>query len=115
MDAAIKKLTAKVKSLESKSTAMDGNALMKAFAAKQDLANQASAIVGAFDHSEMDASDVAKYALKKLGIACDSGAELPTFKGFLMARKPQSFTVDKGVAKDSADTAKSATLDKLGL
>lgn len=115
MDAAIKRLTAKVKSLEAKPMAMDGKALMKEFAAKQELATQASAIVGAFDHSDMDANGVAKYALKKLNIACDSGAELAMFKGFLMARKPQTFTVDKGVAKDGADVAKSANLDKAGL
>jgi hypothetical protein len=115
MDAAIKRLTAKVKSLEAKPMAMDGKALMKEFTAKQELATQASAIVGAFDHSDMDANGVAKYALKKLNIACDSGAELAMFKGFLMARKPQTFTVDKGVAKDGADVAKSANLDKAGL
>lgn len=121
MDAAISKAISKavaplqqeIKTL--KSQAMDGNTMMKAFAAKQDLANQASQIVGAFDHADMDAQGVAKYALDKLGVACDSGAELATFKGFLLARKPQSFTVDKGVAKDSADAAKSDNLDKAGL
>lgn len=121
MDAAISKAISKavaplqqeIKTL--KSQAMDGNAMMKAFASKQDLANQASQIVGAFDHADMDAQGVAKYALEKMGVACDSGAELATFKGFLLARKPQSFTVDKGVAKDSADAAKSDNLDKAGL
>ncbi len=115
MDAAIKRLTAEVRTLKTKGAAMDGKALMKEFAAKQELATQASAIVGAFDHSDMDANGVAKYALKKLNIACDSGAELAMFKGFLMARKPQTFTVDKGVAKDGADVAKSVNLDKAGL
>lgn len=114
MDAAIKRLTAEVRTLK-KGAAMDGKALMKEFAAKQELATKATAIVGAFDHSDMDANGVAKYALKKLGIACDSGAELAMFKGFLMARKPQTFTVDKGVAKDGADVAKSAKLDEAGL
>lgn len=98
-----------------KSQAMDGNTMMKAFAAKQELANQASQIVGAFDHADMDAQGVAKYVLEKIGIACDSGQEVAMLKGVLHARKPQSFTVDKGAAKDSADAAKSETLDKLGL
>ncbi|AHK11679.1 hypothetical protein S141_33 [Shewanella sp. phage 1/41] len=116
MDAAIKAikvLTAKVTKLES--TAMDGNAMMKAFTAKQELAKHASAIVGAFDHSDMDANGVAKYALKKMGHACDAGLELATFKGFLLASKAPTFTVDNGHAKDGADVTKSETLDKAGL
>lgn len=117
MDAAIAKALAplrkEIRSL--KSQAMDGNTMMKAFAAKQELANQASQIVGAFDHAGMDSQGVAKYALKKMGVACDSGQEVAMLKGVLHARKPQSFTVDNGHAKDSADTAKSEKLDKLGL
>lgn len=116
MDAAI----AKVESLEKevstlKSTAMDGNAVMKAFAEKQDLANRAAQIVGAFDHADMDAQGVAKHALTKMGVACDSGQELAMFKGVLAARKAPTFTVDHGNALDSADSAKSENLDKLGL
>ncbi|AUG84944.1 hypothetical protein MAELSTROM_24 [Pseudoalteromonas phage Maelstrom] len=113
MDAAIVTLTKKVEKLQS--TAMDGNAVMKAFAEKQDLANRAAQIVGAFDHTDMDAKGVAKHALTKMGVACDSGDELATFKGVLVARKTPTFTVDKGNALDSADSAKSDTLDKLGL
>ena len=113
MDSAIAELRAEVKTL--KSTAMDGNAVMKAFAEKQDLAAKASQIVGAFDHADLDAQGVAKYALTKMGVACDSGSELAMFKGVLAARKTPSFTVDHGNALDGADSAKSETLDKLGL
>ena len=113
MDSAIAELTAKVEKLQS--TAMDGNAVMKAFAEKQELANKASQIVGAFDHADLDANGVAKYALDKMGVACDSGQELAMFKGVLAARKAPTFTVDHGFAKDSADSAKSTTLDELGL
>jgi len=117
MDAAIAKALAPFRKeiKELKSQAMDGNAMMKAFTAKQELAKQASAIVGAFDHSDMDANGVAKYALKKMGHACDAGLELATFKGFLLASKAPTFTVDNGHAKDSADVTKSETLDKAGL
>ena len=116
MDAAIKKVDSLEKELKTlKSTAMDGNAVMKAFAEKQDLANRAAQIVGAFDHSDMDAQGVAKHALSKMGAACDSGQELAMFKGVLAARKAPTFTVDHGNALDSADSAKSDTLDKLGL
>ncbi len=116
MDAAIAKvanLEKEVKTL--KSTAMDGNAVMKAFAEKQDLANRAAQIIGAFDHADMDAQGVAKHALEKMGVACDSGQELAMFKGVLAARKAPTFTVDHGNALDSAESAKSETLDKLGL
>ena len=113
MDSAIAKLTAQVEKLQS--TAMDGNAVMKAFAEKQDLAVKASQIIGAFDHADLDAQGVAKYALEKMNVACDSGQELGMFKGVLIARKAPSFTVDHGVAKDNADSAKSDALDELGL
>ena len=113
MDSAVKALQAEVKTL--KSTAMDGNAVMKAFAEKQDLATKASQIVGAFDHADLDAQGVAKYALEKMGVACDSGSELAMFKGVLHARKAPTFTVDPGIVLDGADSAKSETLDKLGL
>lgn len=116
MDAAIAKvadLEKEVKTL--KSTAMDGNAVMRAFAEKQDLANKAAQIVGAFDSADLDAQGVAKYALEKMGVACDSGQELAMFKGVLAARKTPTFTVDHGNAQDASDSAKSETLDKAGL
>jgi len=113
MDSAIASLQDEVKTL--KSTAMDGNAVMKAFAEKQDLAAKASQIVGAFDHADLDAQGVAKYALEKMGVACDSGQELSMFKGVLHARQTPTFTVDHGIAKDSQDPTTSETLDKMGL
>lgn len=113
MDSAISALKKEVETL--KSTAMDGNAVMKAFAEKQALAVSASQIVGAFDHSDLDAGGVAKYALEKMGVACDSGSELAMFKGVLAARQTPTFTVDHGTASDSADAAKSDALDKAGL
>jgi hypothetical protein len=113
MDSAIKAMQAEIKVL--KSTAMDGNAVMKAFAEKQDLAAKASQIVGAFDHADLDAQGVAKYAVKKLGIACDSGSELATLRGYLAARKAPTYTADHGTALDGAESAKSKTLDDMGL
>ena len=113
MDAAIKSLQKEVRTL--KSQAMDGNSMMKAFAAKQDLANQVSSLVGAFDHADMDAQGVAKYALNKMGVACDSGAELPMLKGILHARKAPTYTADRGRAFDGAEPAKSTKLDEMGL
>jgi hypothetical protein len=54
---------------------------------KGDLANVLSYHIGVFDHSEMDIADVARYGIKKLGIACKSGEEIPTLHGYLLARK----------------------------
>ncbi len=113
MDSAIAELKSEVKTL--KSTAMDGNALMKAFAEKQNLAQQVSAVVGAFDHADMDAQGVAKYGLEKMGVACDAGMELPMLKGILHARKTPTFTVDRGNAQDSADDKGAELLAKVGL
>ena len=97
---AIATLTKEVKTL--KSNAMDGNAVMKAYAEKQTLANQVSAIVGAFDHADMDAQGVAKYGLEKMGVACDAGLELAMMKGILHTKQSTSFTVDHGTAQDAA-------------
>jgi hypothetical protein len=113
MDSAIKKLQSEF--IQFKATAMDGNAVMKAFAEKQDLATKVSQIVGAFDHADLDSNGVAKYALGKIGIACDSGAELATLRGYLAARKAPSYTADPGTALDGGESAKSKTLDDLGL
>ena len=79
------------------------------------MANKAIAIVGAFDHSELDAHGVAKYALEKMGVACDSGSELAMFKGVVAARQAPVFVADHGTALDGSESAKSETLDNLGL
>ena len=110
--ALIPELQKEIKTL--KSTAMDASGLMKAYAAKQDLANQASVIVGAFDHSDMDESSVAKYALEKMGMACDSGHEVAMLKGVLHAHKAPTFTVDSGIAKDGADSNNAEMQNKWG-
>ena len=53
----------------------------------------------------MTLTDVAKYGVQKLGIACDSGEELAILKGYLHSRTTgANFTV---TAQDSA-AAKSA-------
>ena len=113
MDSAIKALTKQVATLQS--TAMDGESMMKAFGQTQELKQQVSAIIGAIPSDHVDQHAVAKYAVDKIGIACDSGAELATLRGYLAGRKAPTFTVDHGIAKDNADSAKSETLDKLGL
>lgn len=91
-----------------KSSAVDANDVVKALSDKNALADKASAIVGAFDHSDMDKQAVAKYALDKIGMACDSGQEISTLNGYLAARKQPNFVVDN--AQDEATDTHSKAL-----
>lgn len=107
MDAAILSMGKQMKVLADeiktiKSSAVDANSVMKALSEKNDLANKSAAIIGAFDHSDMDKQAVAKYTLEKLGVACDSGAEVATLKGYLTARQAPKFTIDSN-ALDGKD------------
>lgn len=113
MDAAIVALTKEVKTL--KSTAMDGNAVMKAFAETQNLKNQLGNFVGAIPADLVTKSDVSKYAAEKIGIACDSGGEVAAIQGFLAARQTPTYTVDRGNALDSKEPTTSDSLNKAGL
>ena len=91
-----------------KSSAVDANDVVKAIADKNTLAEKASTVVGAFDHSDMDKQAVAKYALDKIGMACDSGQEISTLNGYLAARKQPDFVVDS--AQDEATDTHSKAL-----
>lgn len=96
---------------DKKESAMDAlPALLKMIAERDELVKKVSPLVGAFDHAVMSADDVAKYAVKKLHIACDSGEEKSVLKGYLMANKadkqmyaidaaPVSTGMDKSIAK----------------
>ncbi len=115
MDSAIIKLNETVMAMVEdikgiKSSAVDENSLVKALSEKNALADKASAVVGAFDHSDMDKQAVAKYALDKIGMACDSGLEVATLNGYLAARKQPNFVVDHG-----QDEASDSHLKDLGL
>ena len=93
---------------EIKSSALDANSVVKALSDKNALADKAAAVVGAFDHSDMDKQAVAKYALDKIGMACDSGQEVATLTGYLAARKQPNFVVDHG--QDEATDSHSKAL-----
>lgn len=115
MDSAIIKLTETVTAMAEdikniKSSAVDANSVVKSLSKKNALADKASAVVGAFDHSDMDEQAVAKYALEKIGMACDSGEEVSTLNGYLAARKQPNFVVDHG-----QDEASDSHLKDLGL
>lgn len=57
--------------------------VMKEIGERDRLASKVSAVVGVFDHSEMDLAGVAKYAVDKLELDCMDGAEVATINGYL--------------------------------
>jgi len=66
------------------------NYLMKEMSKRNELSESLSKHIGVFDSSEMTVEEVAKYGVKKLNIACDSGEELSTLKGYLTAKQQVS-------------------------
>lgn len=117
MDAQIKALQAEVKALKSaKPAAMDSGEVMKAIAARDALVSKLTPHIGAFDHVGMTAEAVAKYGVQKLGIACDSGAEVAALTGYLHGRQAPtaSATFTLGHGADSANKP-SAIASQLGV
>ena len=80
-------------------------AVMSAVARRDALAGKLSKVVGTFDHADMTEGEVAKYGVKKLGIACDSGSELAALQGYLMAAAKPAF------AADSAEKPRASSID----
>lgn len=112
LDKATKPLLDKIEKLEG--SAMDQASIVKAITAKNVLASQVARHVGPFDHNEMASEqEVAQYAIKKLGIACDSGTEVARLKGWLDAKAPVKVVVDAD-AQDGKDN-KPKTLEEMGL
>lgn len=83
--------------------------LMTQISARDALAKDLSEHVGVFDHSQMTELEVAKYGAEKLNIACDSGQELATLKGFLIGNKQVKTAV---VAQDSKEPQAMTGLDE---
>lgn len=91
----VEKISAKVDQV----AAMDGASIIREVSEKNELAEKAFKIVGAFDHADMDKSGVAKYALEKMGVACDSGSEVAMFKGILHANSQPRY-INDGYGQD---------------
>ena len=84
MDAKVKSLTKEVATLKTGAT----KSMLAEVSRRDQLYSQLSQHVGVFDHAEMTTLEVAEYGVKKLSIACDSGAELATLTGYLHGRTP---------------------------
>lgn len=111
--AAVAPLQAKITKLEG--STMDESAVMAALTERQEMINQVAPLVGAFDYKSMNRQQVAKYAARKLGISCDSGAEVSAVKAFLQGRQKQTFTIDEGNSQDAAVRDNKAALGEMGL
>lgn len=103
MDSAaeLKALRRKVQELEKGAV----KSVMSAVARRDALAGKLSKVVGTFDHAEMTEAEVAQYGVQKLGIACDSGAEIAALQGYLMAAAKPAF------AADAADKPRASSID----
>jgi len=101
MDSKIKSLSLEIESLKSGAT----KNLMGEVSRRNKLYDSLSKHVGAFDHLDMTEDEMAKYGVKELNIACDSGHELSALKGYLQAKESHKTSVvtdSKPKAKGSA-------------
>lgn len=64
------------------------------------LVDDLSKYVGTFDHSGKNISEIAKYGIKKLGLECKNGQELPVLRAYLAGRK-NTFSNFSASAMDS--------------
>ena len=109
MDAAIGDMAKQLKAAQDSIADLKANGVKTAMAeiSKRDsLASKVAAHVGTFDHSAMTEAEVAKYGIDKLGIACDSGAELAAIQGYLHASKRS----DVGFSFDHKQASRSSEL-----
>lgn len=83
MDSQIKALKDKVARLEKNGV----KSILSVIAKRDSLANRVSEHVGTFSFDTMDLDEVASYGIKKLGLKCQDGHELPTLEGFLAGAK----------------------------
>lgn len=72
------------------------------------LAKDLIPLIGSFDHTAMDADDVAAYGVKKLGLDAPKGTERAALSGYLAGVKKAGadktgFAMDSAIAKPKAD------------
>lgn len=105
MDAKIKQLNTKIARLEK-----DGmKSIFAKVAARDKLAKSLEPHIGVFDHSQMDANEVAIYGAKKLGLHAAKGQEEAMLSGWLAGRSQTQFVKFGG---DSANSKGSNSVDE---
>lgn len=92
---------------DEKGEGMDAAALAKSIrsdmAESSRLASALSVHIGAFDHAEMTAAEVAAYGCKKLGLTVPRGHEATALRTYLAAKPKASEVKASHVAQDTAD------------
>lgn len=74
--------------LQTQVKANDANAVIKQIAERDALVKRVTPFIGAFDSALLVSADhVAQYAVKKLGLKAQDGAELAVLQGYLQAAK----------------------------
>lgn len=87
--------------------------MLAEFSKREGLYKAVEPLVGSFDHDEMTAREVAKYAADKLGIATVDGAEVEIVKAHIAGRSDGAKNVSAALdASASADVGPSANLRK---
>jgi hypothetical protein len=87
MDAMEKRVKA-LEAIVKPTKALDAKDVMVAIGNRDKLYTGVSRIIGAFDHSEMDAQGIAAYAAKKLNIEAPAGTEIVAVNAYLAAKAP---------------------------
>lgn len=96
--------------LQSQVQANDAGAVIKQIAERDALVKRVTPFIGAFDSGLMvSAAHVARYAVKKLGLQAQDGAELAVLQGYLQAAKSDA---DK-IVSDSKTVRAEDTAAKL--
>lgn len=89
---------------EEKTAGMDAaeirQSVMREIAQRDALYSKVSPIVGSFDHAEMDAKGVAKYAANKIGLAFDSVEAVESYIAGQAAVKPATTAMDSKINSD---------------
>lgn len=105
----VKRLSAENVALkEGQASALDTKDVFKAVAKRDELYSKVSAVVGAFDHKDMTAEDIAKYGCEKFGLKVGAGQELVAVEAYLAAKPSKA----SGVAFDAAKTGEPSAIRK---
>ncbi|CUJ80699.1 DUF2213 domain-containing protein [Achromobacter insuavis] len=99
-----------IKGLQAQVKANDASAVVKQIAERDALVKRVTPFIGAFDSALLASADhVAKYAVKKLGLKAQDGAELAMLEGYLQGAKSDA---DK-IVSDSKTVRAEDTAAKL--
>ena len=98
--------------LEALQKATNPKAIRAEMKKADELAQQVSAIIGTFDHSEMSAQDVAIYGCEKLGLKPEKGQEAAVLGGYLAGRKVSAPAAHSFAQDSSIKTKAGGKLEK---